>query len=62
VTTEEEDKVDALIRNDCRITSELCAAVGIGKLEVMTIIRGIRHRQVCIMWVTKMLAIEHKAA
>jgi hypothetical protein len=45
--TEAEDKVDALIRDDSSITSEMCAAVGIGKLAVMDIIRGIGYRQVC---------------
>lgn len=38
-TTETEDEVDVLIRDDRRIISELCAAVGIGKLAVMAIIK-----------------------
>jgi hypothetical protein len=44
-TTEAEDKDDALIRNDRRITSELYAAVEIVELAVMVIIRGNGYRQ-----------------
>jgi hypothetical protein len=40
---EAEEEVDALIRNDRRIKSELCAEVGIGKLAVMAIIREPGH-------------------
>lgn len=61
-TTEAEEKVDVLNRDDRRIASELCATVEIGKLAVMAIIKGIGYRQECTKLVTKMLAVEHKAA
>jgi hypothetical protein len=44
-TTETKDKVDALIRDDRRITSELCNAVGIGKQAIMTIIKELVYRK-----------------
>jgi hypothetical protein len=50
-TTETKVKFDALIRDDRRITSELCAAIGIGKLG---------YRKVCARWVPKMLTVKHK--
>jgi len=37
----DEDKIDALIRDDRSITSDLCVAAGIGKLAVMAITRGL---------------------
>jgi hypothetical protein len=47
-TTENEDKVDADVGDDRRITaSELCAAVGIGKPAVMGIVRELGYRKVC---------------
>jgi hypothetical protein len=61
-TTEAEDKVAELIRDGRRIKSKLCAEVGTGKLAVVVIIRELGHRQSCTNWVTKMLAVEHKAA
>jgi transposase len=60
-TMENKDKFDALIRDDHLITtSELCAAIGIGKPAVMAIIRKLGYRKVCAKWVTKMLTVEHK--
>jgi hypothetical protein len=62
-TTENEDKVDADVGDDRRITaSELCAAVGIGKPAVMGIVRELGYRKVCTTWVPKMLSVEHKTA
>jgi histone-lysine N-methyltransferase SETMAR len=62
-TTENKDKVDALIRDDRRITtSELCVAIWIGKPAVMAIIRELGYRKVCAKWVPKMLTVEHKTA
>jgi len=43
-TTETKDKVDALILNEGRSTSELCAAVRTGKLAVMAVIRELGYR------------------
>jgi transposase len=57
-TTETKEKVDALIRDDGRITSALCAATGIGKPVLMTIIRELGYREVCARWVLKMFTVE----
>jgi len=56
-TTEIKDKIDALIRDDRRITSELCAATVTGKLAVMNIIR-----KLATWWVPKMNTVEHRTA
>jgi hypothetical protein len=56
------DKVDMLIKDDRRITSEVYATIGIGKMAVMAIIRELGYRKVCARWVSKMLTVEHKAA
>jgi archaellum component FlaC len=42
-TTDTEDKVDGLILNDGRSTSELCAAVRTGKMAVMAVIRELGY-------------------
>jgi transposase len=47
-TTETKDAVDVPIRDGRRIaTSELCAAVGIGKPAVLTIFRELGYRKFC---------------
>ena len=62
-TTETKDAVDVPIRDGRRIaTSELCAAVGIGKPAVLTIIRELGCRKFCTRSVPKMLAVEHRTA
>jgi hypothetical protein len=45
VTTETNDKVDALIRYDRHITSEERAAIDIGKTGVKAIIRELGYRK-----------------
>lgn len=58
---ETKDKVDALIRDDHRITtSELWASVGIGNMVIMAKIKELGYRKICASWVPKMLTVEHK--
>jgi len=61
-TTETEDKVDALIRGDCCITSEQCSAIWFEKPAVMIIIRELGYRNIGARWVPRMLTVEHKTA
>jgi hypothetical protein len=61
--TRTRDKVDALMRDDRPTTkSELCAAIALGKPAVMTTIRELFFRNVCAIWVPKILTVEHKTA
>jgi hypothetical protein len=59
-TTETEDKVDALIRDDCCITSEQCFAIWFENPAVMIIIRELGYRNIGARWVPRMLTVEHK--
>jgi len=62
-TTETKDAVDVPNRDGCRIAiSELCAAVGIGKPAVLTIIREPVYIKFCGKCVPKMLAVKHRTA
>jgi transposase len=62
-TTEIKENVDVPTRHDLRtITSELRAAIGIGKRTVMTILEELGYRIFCAVWVGKILVIEHKTA
>jgi hypothetical protein len=61
-TTETKDKVDALIRDDCCITSEECSAIWFEKPAVMIIIREFGYRNIGARWVPRMLTVEHKTA
>jgi hypothetical protein len=57
------DRVDGIILNNCCITTcELWAAIGIGKLAVMAIIREVGNKKICAKLVLKMVTIEHKPA
>jgi hypothetical protein len=63
VLTETKDKVDVPIRDDCHITtSELCAAIGVGKLVFMAIIRELGYRKGCTRWVPKMITFKNETA
>jgi hypothetical protein len=57
------DRVDAMILNSCCITTcELWAAIGIGKLALMAIIREVGNKKICVKLVLKIITIEHKPA
>ena len=63
VTMETKDRVDAMILDNCCITThELWATTGIGKPAVMAIIREVGNRRICAKLVLKMVTIDHKPA
>jgi len=53
-------KVDAMFRDDHRITSELCTKTLIGKLTVMAIIRELGYINFWARQASKVLTVEHK--
>jgi len=62
-TIETTDNDDTLIPDDrCITTSDLCTAIGIGKLAFMVINRDLDYSKVCVRRVLKMLIVEHRTA
>jgi hypothetical protein len=55
---ETKNKVDALIRDDSRITSEQCAASWCENPPVIIIIGKLCYRNICARWVPQMLTVE----
>jgi len=60
MTTKTKGKIDGPTRDYCNNTSELCAAIRIGKAAGMAIISELGYRTSCIRWVLKMLTVKQK--
>src|SRR5258705_2937732 len=61
VTEENKERVDALIKDECRIRrQQLCNIVGIGHSGMDAIIEGLGYRKICVRRVPRMLTAVHK--
>jgi hypothetical protein len=57
------DNAEALIPDDrCITSSDLCTAIGIGKLALMVIIRDLDYSKVSVRRELKMFIIERRTA